>query len=88
MDAARRTERTNMTTLRYFLITNTTSGLDLGIFAGECADYAIRLMLDDAGCGDERADSSIKAIEVDAASVSDEEKAQIERLREENGWNE
>lgn len=75
--------------LRYFRIINTESGADLGIFGGETEDYAIRLMLDDAGCGpDEGADATIKAVEIPADEVCAADKAIIARLRDENGWNE
>lgn len=75
--------------LRYFRIVNTETGADLGIYGGETPDYAIRLMLDDAGCGpDEGADATIQAVEVEASTVSAADKALIERLRDENGWNE
>lgn len=77
-----------MNTFRYFRIFNNVSGLDLGIFGGEDADAAIRLMLDDAGVADdEAADASVEAVEVDAATVSDLDKTQIEALRERYGWN-
>lgn len=57
--------------MRYFKVYNDQSGLDLGIFCGADSEDAIRLMLDDAGVADdEAADATVKAVEVDAATVS------------------
>lgn len=67
--------------MRYFKVYNDQSGLDLGLFCGDDADEAIRLMLDD-----EAADATLKAVEVDAATVSDKDKAELDALRARHGW--
>lgn len=73
--------------MRYFKVYNDQSGLDLGIFCGDDAEDAIRLMLDDAGVADdEAADATVKAVEVDAATVGEKDKAELDALRARHGW--
>lgn len=75
-------------TLKYFLITNTTSGHDLGVFGGVDEAEAIDLMLDDAGVedGDVTGLDDIKAIPVDDANVTAEDVRVIAELRARYGY--